>query len=134
MSGEIPPFDQPGLLAFNVSFNYLEGQIPKTDVLQMFPEESYQHNPGLCGVPLSNQCSSPPSPPPAPGPSHQKEKNLQFWSIALVGATILVPFLVILVFLCFHSSIHRRGTSDPSQPSNFSKEKCSISFGYLCSV
>ncbi|RVW25936.1 putative leucine-rich repeat receptor-like protein kinase [Vitis vinifera] len=43
LGGHIPPFDQPTLTTFNVSYNHLEGPIPETPVLQRFPESSYDH-------------------------------------------------------------------------------------------
>ncbi|PQQ18251.1 hypothetical protein Pyn_13291 [Prunus yedoensis var. nudiflora] len=69
LDGHIPPFDQPTLRAFNVSYNHLEGPIPQTVVLQKFPKSSYDHNSNLCGSPLETSCPPPPPVVIAPSPS-----------------------------------------------------------------
>lgn len=114
LDGHIPPFDQPTLTAFNVSYNHLEGPIPSTDVLQRFSSSSYDHNSGLCGSPLETPCS--PSPTPV-DPQRDKKKTLQLWSIVLIAAAAaLVPLLVILLSFCYYRKLHsKQKTSQQSQ-------------------
>lgn len=61
LSGEIP--QEVTLLTFlsflNLSRNNLVGRIPLGSQLSTFSSTSYQDNQGLCGSPLSKQCSSP---------------------------------------------------------------------------
>lgn len=99
--GQIPPFDQPTLTAFNVSYNHLEGRIPQTGVLQRFPKSSFDHNSNLCGSPLETLCPAPVIPL-----QDRKKKGLKVWSIALiVTAAVLVPLLFILVFFCNYKRV-----------------------------
>ncbi|XWS60789.1 hypothetical protein CRYUN_Cryun07bG0067400 [Craigia yunnanensis] len=114
LQGEIPPFNQQNLVAFNVSYNSLQGPIPQTDVLQGFPESSYQHNSGLCGNPLKKQCPVPPTPSitPTPSPPDSRKKSFDARDLAfIVAVSVLVPFLVIFVFLWYYKRVHRRETS-----------------------
>ncbi|KAK3226048.1 hypothetical protein Dsin_005910 [Dipteronia sinensis] len=114
LNGQIPPLNQSTLTDFNVSYNSLDGPIPRTQVFQRFPSSSYEHNSGLCGNPLEITCSVPPPPVivlPPPLPPHQaKEKNkkrLETWSVILIAASAaLVPFLVILVSFCYYKKMH----------------------------
>lgn len=122
--GEIPPFDQPTLTVFNVSYNHLGGQIPNTSVLQKFPNTSYGNNPGLCGPPLENPCSFPPpppsppspippvSPPASPPPADKKKKNkrsLGLRDVILIAvAAGFIPILVVLGFLFYYKVVRRR--------------------------
>ncbi|XP_045818837.1 probable inactive receptor kinase At2g26730 isoform X1 [Trifolium pratense] len=106
LDGEIPPFDQPSLISFNVSYNHLVGKIPETSLLQRFPKSSFDDNSDLCGFPLDKSCSvEPPAPPPfaiPPSPSmEENKKRLQVWIIALIVivAAVLFLFLVIIAFL-----------------------------------
>ncbi|XVF09369.1 hypothetical protein REPUB_Repub07fG0086800 [Reevesia pubescens] len=109
LQGEIPPFNQQNLVAFNVSYNSLQGPIPETDVLQRFPESSYLYNSGLCGNPLKKKCPVPPSPTPLPSNSGKKSfeaRNLAF----IVAVSVLVPVLVIFVFvfLWYYKRVRRK--------------------------
>ncbi|KAJ4844481.1 hypothetical protein Tsubulata_006317 [Turnera subulata] len=101
LDGEIPPFSQPTLTDFNVSYNRLHGLIPETGVLQRFPESSYDHNSNLCGIPLQ-PC---PAPPPVSPPESKKKKKKKFplWGVALVAAAGgVLPFVVLFVFLYYY--------------------------------
>ncbi|KAK4428211.1 Leucine-rich repeat receptor-like protein kinase PXC1 [Sesamum alatum] len=111
LSGQIPPFDQQSLIAFNVSNNKLEGPIPGTPVLQRFPKSSYDNNSDLCGeIPGLSPCAIPVLPPvpgiapaPSPFPSRKEDHGvLKSWSIALIaaGAAAVLVF-VILMFPCY---------------------------------
>ncbi|KAI3454267.1 hypothetical protein Pfo_010930 [Paulownia fortunei] len=118
LSGQIPPFNQQSLIAFNVSNNKLGGPIPETPVLQRFPKSSYANNPALCGgIPGLSPCPIPPPAPgiaPAPSPAPPREKDdgaLELWSIALIAAAAaLVPLSVILIFLCYYRRVYGKKT------------------------
>ncbi|XXG60449.1 hypothetical protein AAC387_Pa04g2358 [Persea americana] len=119
LTGTVPPFSQPTLIVFNVSNNRLQGEIPETPVLLRFPESSYNHNLELCGKPLRNPCPAPPvSAPPSPAltppnTKQTKDKKLKIWSIALIAvAAALVPFTLVLVFLCYYRKMKGRGTRE----------------------
>ncbi|XP_022715474.1 probable leucine-rich repeat receptor-like protein kinase At1g68400 [Durio zibethinus] len=114
LQGEIPPFNQQNLVAFNVSYNSLQGPIPQTDVLQRFPKSSYQHNSGLCGNPLKKRCPVPPTPSicPTPTPPISSKKSFELRNLAfIVAVSVLVPFLVIFGFLWYCKRVHRKETA-----------------------
>ncbi|KAL3824988.1 hypothetical protein ACJIZ3_021017 [Penstemon smallii] len=117
ISGPLPPFNQKSLIAFNVSYNQLEGPIPETPVLLKFPESSYDNNSALCGgITGLTPCpiiAPPPVPSSAPSPSPISSRDegagLELWSIALiVAAAALVPLSVILIFLCYYRRLYRK--------------------------
>lgn len=120
LDGEIPPFNQSTLTVFNVSNNHLVGPIPNTSTLHRFPRSCFDHNSGLCGPPMDIPCPISPSPapstppgspssPPAQDNNKKKKKNLQPWNIALIaGAAALVPFFVIIGFLCYYRVVYRK--------------------------
>ncbi|KAI5334400.1 PREDICTED: receptor [Prunus dulcis] len=58
LSGKIPPsLTSLNFLSFlNVSYNNLEGPIPKGTQLQSFDVSAFEGNPKLCGAPLRNVC------------------------------------------------------------------------------
>ncbi|XP_038687611.1 probable leucine-rich repeat receptor-like protein kinase At1g68400 [Tripterygium wilfordii] len=141
IDGNIPPFAQPTLVAFNVSYNHLEGPIPKTSVLQGFPKSSYDYNSNLCGSPSENPCPPPPPPPPPPPiivvppsplpspPQSINKKRLQVWSVVLIAvAAAVVPFLVILVFLCYYKKMPEKEASKRQQSGEASEDKKMPSF------
>lgn len=104
LDGEIPPFDQPSLISFNVSYNHLVGKIPETSLLQRFPKSSFDDNSDLCGKPLDKSCSAEsPAPPPfaiPPSPSMEtNKKRIHVWIIALIAiVSALCLFLMIIAF------------------------------------
>ncbi|XP_057446511.1 leucine-rich repeat receptor-like protein kinase PXC1 isoform X2 [Lotus japonicus] len=100
LDGKIPPFDQPSLTSFNVSYNHLVGPIPETSVLQKLPKSSFDNNSDLCGKQLDKLCpAEPPAPPPIPAVERNK-KRLHVWIIALIAsAAALCLFLIIISFL-----------------------------------
>ncbi|KAK6123662.1 hypothetical protein DH2020_042596 [Rehmannia glutinosa] len=122
LSGQIPPFNQQSLIAFNVSNNELEGPIPETPVLQRFPKSSYANNSGLCGgIPGLSPCpiTVPPPPPPSPVPSRDKDDGpIKLWSIALIAAAAsLIPVSIILICLCYYRRVYGKKTKqDQEQP------------------
>ncbi|KAJ1383009.1 Protein kinase domain [Sesbania bispinosa] len=111
LDSQIPPFDQPSLTSFNVSYNHLVGSIPETSVLQRFPKSSFDNNSDLCGKPLDKSCPvEPPAPSPAPfpvvvppSPAVEKiKKRLQVWVIALIATSAgLFLFMIIIIAFLF---------------------------------
>ncbi|KAG6404236.1 hypothetical protein SASPL_136478 [Salvia splendens] len=96
LSGQIPPFNQQMLIAFNVSSNQLGGPVPQTRVLQSFPESSYANNLGLCGsIPGMSPCPFAPAPASFQPPA-RADGGLQPWSIAEIAATALLVGLSVL--------------------------------------
>ncbi|OMP08374.1 hypothetical protein COLO4_06536 [Corchorus olitorius] len=117
LQGQIPPFSQQNLVDFNVSYNSLEGPIPPTNVLQRFPQSSFQHNSDLCGTPLERKC---PVIPPQNNKRIFEARNLAL----IVAASVLVPFLVILLYLC--SYYYKRVQRNESAQRKKSGESSSI--------
>ena len=120
-SGGIPAIDIPGMLAFNVSYNRLDGSIPGP--LQRFPSSSFAGNLALCGGPLP-PCN-PFSPAPSPGdyqsPSRVSSGGRQKLSVASViaiavacGAVLLIALLLLL--FCLLRRRRRRGLSSLKSP------------------
>ena len=114
LHGQIPPFDQPSLTSFNVSYNHLSGPIPQTSVLLRFPESSYGNNSDLCGDPLDKLCPiEPPAPSPAPFsapppfamppiPEVRPKNRYRAWTVAVIGAAaalILLSLIIVIAFL-----------------------------------
>ncbi|CAK7357339.1 unnamed protein product [Dovyalis caffra] len=60
LSGKIPQqlVQLTFLEFFNVSHNHLAGQIPRGNQFNTFQNNSFDGNPGLCGVPLSKKCGN----------------------------------------------------------------------------
>ncbi|KAK7390209.1 hypothetical protein VNO78_25508 [Psophocarpus tetragonolobus] len=59
LSGKIPTeITELSFLSFlNLSYNHLVGRIPTGTQVQSFPADSFKGNDGLCGPPLSQNCS-----------------------------------------------------------------------------
>ena len=114
-TGTILPFNQQKLAVFHISNNRLKGKFPETPVLQPFLESSYDHVLELGGKPWENcqaaSVSEPPSPALAPfHPKAEKDKRLKIWSTALIAVpTVLFPFTMVLVFLCYYRKIKGKG-------------------------
>ncbi|XP_011046105.1 PREDICTED: probable inactive receptor kinase At2g26730 [Populus euphratica] len=121
LDAEIPPFGQPTLTLFNVSYNHLQGSIPDTDVLQRFSESSYDHNSNLCGIPLE-PCPvlplAPLIPPPSPpiSPPQSKKRKLPIWIVVLVSVvSTLAALMVMFVFLCCYKKAQEKETPKEHQ-------------------
>ncbi|EOY12941.1 Disease resistance family protein / LRR family protein [Theobroma cacao] len=58
-SGSIPPSlsELTFLGSLDLSFNYLSGKIPPGSQLQLFDPSTFSHNNGLCGPPVTPNCS-----------------------------------------------------------------------------
>ncbi|KAL8242343.1 hypothetical protein R6Q59_012654 [Mikania micrantha] len=103
-SGSLPELEIPKLEQFNVSFNNLNGSVPKS--LRSKPKESFAGN-SLCGSPLDRLCPSKEDVPPAISVDlrrNRKKKNgLSGGAIAgiVIGSVLgLVVLLALLFFLC----------------------------------
>ncbi|CAN1772044.1 Probable inactive receptor kinase At3g08680 [Linum perenne] len=110
-SGTIPSSLSTNLVAldlslkqFNVSYNQLNGSIPKT--LKTFPASSFVGNSELCGSPLQNRCRNlAPSPSPRPSPvqpppASSKKKLSSGSVIAIAVSSVGVAFLAMAVLVC----------------------------------
>ncbi|GJN40579.1 hypothetical protein PR202_gb29812 [Eleusine coracana subsp. coracana] len=115
LTGGVPAFAQRGLVTFNVSYNFLRGEVPRA--MWRFPASAFGHNLGLCGEAVRAAC-----PPPSSGSAGSSRSDntnpavtkpggegseqgaarfrLATWSvvaIALIAA--LVPVAAVLIFL-----------------------------------
>ncbi|KAM0866822.1 hypothetical protein ACQ4PT_042394 [Festuca glaucescens] len=113
LSGKIPSISIPGLAAFNVSDNALNGSIPQS--LAKFPEDAFAGNLQLCGRPLPPCSPFFPSPSPAPGmspsdvpgaASGKKRGKLSGLAIAgiVVGAVVAALLLLAAIVFCAKKS------------------------------
>ncbi|KAK3156804.1 hypothetical protein QOZ80_2AG0112150 [Eleusine coracana subsp. coracana] len=105
LTGGVPAFAQRRLVVFNVSYNFLRGEVPRA--MRRFPATAFGHNLGLCGEAVRAACPPPSSSGSAgsdgTGPVVTKpggHGRIATWSvvaIALIAA--LVPFAAVLIFL-----------------------------------
>ncbi|KAM0833079.1 hypothetical protein ACQ4PT_064490 [Festuca glaucescens] len=121
LSGKIPSISIPGLAAFNVSDNALNGSIPQS--LARFPEDAFAGNLQLCGRPLPPCSPFFPSPSPAPGmspsdvpgaASSRKKGKLSGAAIAgiVVGAVVAALLLLAAIVFCARSQRRRSGARE----------------------
>ncbi|XP_023772279.1 probable inactive receptor kinase At1g48480 [Lactuca sativa] len=103
-SGSLPDLNIPNLEQFNVSFNNLNGSVPKS--LRSKPKESFIGN-SFCGSPLDEICPTKENVPPAVSVDldrNRKKKNgLSGGAIAgiVIGSVLgLVVLLLLLFILC----------------------------------
>ncbi|XP_071717529.1 probable inactive receptor kinase At1g48480 [Rutidosis leptorrhynchoides] len=115
-SGSLPDLQNPNLEQFNVSFNNLNGSVPKS--LKTKPRESFIGN-SLCGSPLDELCVNSVNVPPAVSVDlnrNRKKKNgLSGGAIAgiVVGSVLGLVVILILVFiLCRKRSAKKTSSID----------------------
>ncbi|XP_020197427.1 probable inactive receptor kinase At5g16590 [Aegilops tauschii subsp. strangulata] len=122
LNGTVPSFAQGELTVFNVSYNFLQGEVPDTRALRRFPASAFGHNLKLCGEAVNAACGSGspsaddgdrsassrddrvvrPADHDARGRAARKSRHFKLtaWSvvaIALIAA--MVPFAAVLIFL-----------------------------------
>ncbi|CAN6298950.1 unnamed protein product [Urochloa humidicola] len=123
LTGTLPAFRQTGLIVFNVSYNFLHGEVPDSRALRRFPATAFDHNLRLCGEAVNAECreGKPWSgAPEAAGagaggggtvvrPAGDRDRaarkehvrfGLATWSVvAICIIAALVPFAAVLIFL-----------------------------------
>ncbi|XP_037455035.1 receptor-like protein EIX2 [Triticum dicoccoides] len=102
LSGEIPSSLSAltSLSRLNLSYNNLRGKIPTGNQLQTLedPTSIYIGNPGLCGPPLSVNCSS--QPEPIPGGNHgDASDGMVFFFLAMGSGYVMGLWVVFCTFL-----------------------------------
>ncbi|XP_042463865.1 probable leucine-rich repeat receptor-like protein kinase At1g68400 [Zingiber officinale] len=127
LSGAVPSLAQGRLAALNLSYNFLEGSIPRSLAARGFDASSFEHNPGLCGRPLRKPCheeTETPSMPPAVtsgarpatwmnSPSG-RNKEVGSWLLVLVAAGAAgLAFAVVLCLMSYSNS--RRHAADKAK-------------------
>ena len=113
LNGMIPAsLGQLNFLQFmNLSFNQLTGRIPKGSQIQTFSEDSFIGNEGLCGPPLSKNCSD----EAAGGTSlldamkdeHSNSEKIS-WNLLSVEIGFIVGFGIVVQPLVFVKSWRKR--------------------------
>ncbi|XP_073303991.1 probable LRR receptor-like serine/threonine-protein kinase At1g12460 [Primulina huaijiensis] len=105
LSGPIPSTleNLKNLTHFNVSYNNLSGSIPSIQTIQSFGSSSFSHNPGLCGAPLENTCSS-----GAPPASSRKPKLSVSSIIAIVAAALIATGVCVITVINMKARGRRR--------------------------
>ncbi|XP_044473422.1 probable inactive receptor kinase At5g58300 [Mangifera indica] len=137
LMGVIPNFTLPRLTHLNLSYNHLNGSVPPA--LQKFPSASFEGNSRLCGPPL-NQCSTiPPSPSPSPAyfvppptvseePRKSPKKILSTGAIIAIvigGFAVLFLLILMMVICCFK----KKDTEGAAATKGKSGEKPKEDFG-----
>ncbi|TYI32172.1 hypothetical protein ES332_A04G040400v1 [Gossypium tomentosum] len=106
-SGNIPTSlsELTFLINLNLSYNDLSGKIPTSTQLQSFDPSSFSHNRGLCGPPVSPNCSmvEPPAGKPTVGGEEDSDEFMK-WFYTGMGLGFAVGFWGFAV-LC-SSSVH----------------------------
>eukprot|EP00268_Persea_americana_P032697 TRINITY_DN3223_c0_g2_i1.p1 TRINITY_DN3223_c0_g2~~TRINITY_DN3223_c0_g2_i1.p1 ORF type:complete len:762 (+),score=107.60 TRINITY_DN3223_c0_g2_i1:1114-3399(+) len=85
LSGEIPTnlTALTFLAVLNLSYNRLMGRIPQGHQFSTFGNDSFLANSGLCGSPLTINCSSPSSPPESTSSGLQAQNDFNWQYIGL---------------------------------------------------
>ncbi|XP_044501476.1 receptor-like protein 33 [Mangifera indica] len=92
------------LSVLNLSNNHLEGRIPSGPQLQTFSASSFEGNEGLCGPPLTNNCtrSSNQSQPLAPASSKEFD-----WLFIVIGIGFGMGSAVVIAPLMFSDKVNQ---------------------------
>ena len=81
----------------DLSNNMLEGRIPESPHFSTFDNSSFMGNAGLCGPPLSKQCSN--ETPPNSALHNSEEKSVDVMLFLFVGLGFGVGFAVAIVVI-----------------------------------
>ncbi|XVF78378.1 hypothetical protein PTKIN_Ptkin14bG0126900 [Pterospermum kingtungense] len=77
----------------DLSYNFLSGEIPKGTQLQGFDPSTFSHNHGLCGPPITPNCTGPVEPPRGqPGRDPDDVGEFMKWFYAGMGLGFAVGF------------------------------------------
>jgi hypothetical protein len=105
-NGEIP--QELSSLSFlgylNLSFNHLAGRIPLSTQIQTFDADSFEGNDGLCGPPLTNNCSDDgvqALPLPVYKSSHSHNESSIDWNFLSVEMGFIFGFGIFILPLIF---------------------------------
>ncbi|XP_042015149.1 receptor-like protein 7 isoform X2 [Salvia splendens] len=103
LAGQIP--EELGGLTFlsvlNLSYNKFVGAIPIGRQIQTFTADSFEGNSGLCGFPLSINCSNTNVPPPGYNETGEERKEIEWeYVCAAVGYVVGVGSIVWLLLFC----------------------------------
>ncbi|URE00824.1 inactive receptor kinase [Musa troglodytarum] len=120
LSGSLPSIGIASLVDFNVSYNELNGSVPRS--LERFPASSFAGNVDLCGGPLP-PCkpffmSPAASPMPVEGPVEESSKKLSTAAIiaiavaSITGLLLLMLLLLVICVLLRRRSRTKRRTKD----------------------
>ncbi|KAK7349820.1 hypothetical protein VNO77_07539 [Canavalia gladiata] len=90
------------LSVINLSFNHLVGRIPIGTQIQSFPASSFKGNDGLCGLPLSQNCSGDRVPPTSI--SNADTKNSIDWNFISVELGFAFGIGIVVLSLVFYKS------------------------------
>ncbi|KAG9152563.1 hypothetical protein Leryth_027366 [Lithospermum erythrorhizon] len=104
-SGPVPLFPQQTLKKFNVSFNKLEGEIPK-DMVVKFGAEAFAENPGLCSPHIGKECQI------------KKDANSSSGGSSSIKWIILGVIIAILVITLLLRQKTKQNDLPPVEPGN----------------
>ncbi|EPS59816.1 hypothetical protein M569_14988 [Genlisea aurea] len=133
LNGTLPPFNQSGLVVFNVSHNDLSGEIPVTPALSRFDVSSFSLNSGLCGEVIYRMCDSfgpffavSPAPTPIQSPeSSQTSLRKRNRAGLLIGLSLGIP-ISILSLICLAVAMRKRSRSPSRVSTKVALEAASI--------
>ncbi|KAJ6406505.1 hypothetical protein OIU84_010093 [Salix udensis] len=120
-TGKIGPFSSlpsGSILDFNVSNNFLYGEIPA--IFSLFPASSFSGNKNLCGKPMALDCfqravESEPAKPGDVGMKNKKKKGASGWTVFMiitVDAVAILAALVTITCCCYYKKKRNSGAQE----------------------
>ncbi|GKV47839.1 hypothetical protein SLEP1_g54698 [Rubroshorea leprosula] len=103
LAGKIPDelVSLTQLSVLNLSNNHLVGRIPQGNQFNTFGNDSYEGNPGLCGIPLSKSCDGNGT---QPSSFQEKDELWRFgWRVVVLGYGCGVVFGLLMGYLVFRT-------------------------------